>query len=131
MTRQDLKELYQLKGYIKEQTEEYIKKFSLVTKMTQSLDGMPKAHNKSNYAIEEFIDSSTALIEIMNQDLAKEKAIMEQIDKLNNYLYKRILYKRYVLRESFDEISEAIKYDYYNTCKFHGLALNEFDKLDN
>ena len=130
MTRQDLKELYHLKGYIEEQTEEYIKKFDLITKVTQSLDGMPKAHNKPNYTIEEFIDSSTAIIALMNQDLEKEKAIMTQINSMSNYLYKRILYDRYVLRKSFDEISEAIKYDYYNTCKFHGHALNEFDKLD-
>ena len=130
MTRQDLKELYHLKGYIEEQTEEYIKKFDLITKVTQSLDGMPKAHNKPNYTIEEFIDSSTAIIALINQDLEKEKAIMTQINSMSNYLYKRILYDRYVLRKSFDEISEAIKYDYYNTCKFHGHALNEFDKLD-
>lgn len=130
MNRQDLKDYKFLKIRIDEKMRRYEEDFARATKMTQTLDGMPKAHNKPNYTIEEFLDASNELIMILNEDLRKQADIEKQLKSLNNETYYTILSLRYIYNKSFEEIADKIGYSYYPTCRMHGKALNEFDGLD-
>lgn len=130
MNRQDLKDYKFLKARIDEKLNDYEEQFARVTKMTQTIDGMPKAHNKPNYTVEELIDSSNELIALLNKDVIKQKEIISQLDSMENEIYHTILYLRYIHNKTFEEIADKIGYSYYPTCKMHGKALNEFDKLD-
>lgn len=134
MNREDLKGYFYLDDYIKEQANKYEEQFARVTKMTQVIDGLPKAHNKPNYSTEELIDASIELIKLYNDETRKQAEIIKQLNLLSGEkgnIYKDILYKRYVSKKSFEKIAEEIHYNYYDTCRFHGEALVEFDKLDN
>lgn len=130
MTREDLKELKYSIQWVKEQINKYKEQRELVLSLSQNLDGMPKAQNKPNYALESLLDSYNELLEILKKEQDKINDTYKQLMKLKP-IHKSILTKRYIEGKDFEEIATEIHYDYYNTCKIHGKALNEFDKLDN
>lgn len=130
MKREDLKGLKYSQEWVKEQIEKYEEQRTIVMNISQNLDGMPKPQNKPNYSLENLIDSYNELINILTKEQKKINRILEQINMLKP-VYRTILTKRYLYGENFETISTEIDYDYYNTCKMHGKALNEFDKLDN
>lgn len=130
MNRDDLKGLKHSQAWVKEQIDKYKEQREQVYGLSQYFDGMPKPQNKPSYAIENLIDSYDELFNILAKEQRKVNEILKQINKLNP-LYRVILTKRYLYGEKFEVISTEIHYDYYNTCKLHGKALNEFDKLDN
>ena len=55
--------------------------------------------------------------------------IIEMLDKMENKLYRNILYKKYILGIKIEEIAVNLDKDYKYTCTLHGYALNEFDKI--
>jgi hypothetical protein len=130
MNRQDLKDYKFLKARIDEKMRRYEEEFARATKMTQTIDGMPKAQNKPNYTIEEFLDASNELIMLFNEDLKKQAEIEKQLRAMNNEKYYTILYFRYIENKPLEYVASKIGYSYNETCKFNGEALNEFDKLD-
>lgn len=130
MNREDLKGLKHSQAWVKEQIDKYTEQREQVYGLSQYFDGMPKPQNKPSYALENLIDSYDELLNILAEEQKKVNSILKQINKLDP-LYRVILTKRYLYGENFETISTEIHYDYYNTCKLHGKALNEFDKLDN
>lgn len=130
MNREDLKGLKHSQAWVKEQIDKYTEQREQVYGLSQYFDGMPKPQNKPSYALENLIDSYDELLNILAKEQRKVNEILKQINKLDP-LYRVILTKRYLYGENFEVISTEIHYDYYNTCKLHGKALNEFDKLDN
>lgn len=129
MTREDLKNYRYNQQWVEEQMNKYEEMRERCYKLSQSLDGMPKAQNKANYALENLIDKFDELIEIIKEDQRKQIEIIKQLHKLEP-LYRDVLYYRYIDNLGLEEISTRINYDYYNTCKFHGIALNKFDELN-
>ena len=57
------------------------------------------------------------------------KKIIQQIQQIDRPEYADILFRRYVEYRSFEEISSNIGYSYYRTCRMHGEALKEFEKI--
>lgn len=129
MTREDLKELKYSIQWVKEQINKYKEQRELVLKLSQNLDGMPKAQNKPNYALESLLDSYDELLEILKKEQDKINNIYKQLIKLKP-IHMSILTKRYIDGKDFETIATEIHYDYYNTCKLHGKALNEFDRIN-
>lgn len=129
MTREDLKGLKYSQAWVTEQVNKYKEQRETIYSLNQNIDGMPKAQNKPNYNIENLIDSYNDLLKLLTDEQNKINKILKQINMLQP-VQKVILTKRYLYRESFETIASEINYDYYNTCKLHGKALNEFDKLD-
>ena len=130
MNREDLKGLKHSQAWVKEQIDKYTEQREQVYGLSQYFDGMPKPQNKPSYALENLIDSYDELLNILAEEQKKVNSILKQINKLDP-LYRVILTKRYLYGENFETISTEIHYEYYNTCKLHGKALNEFDKLNN
>lgn len=128
MNRENLKELKYSIEWVKEQIERYEEQRTIVLNITQNLDGMPKAKNKESYSIENLIDKYDELLQILAVEQEKINAVLIEINKLRP-LNKAVITKRYIEGKTFETISSEIGYDYYNTCKIHGKALNEFDKL--
>ena len=130
MTRKDLKDYKFLKIRINEKMDKHTEQFTKATKITQTLDGMPKAHNKPNYTLEDFLDASNELIKLFNEDLKKQAEIEKQLRNLNDERYYTILYLNYIENKPLEEIASTICYSYYETCRINGEALNKFDELD-
>lgn len=128
MKREDLKGLKYSQEWVTEQINKYKEQREMVYGLNQNTDGMPKAQNKPNYALEELIDSYNELLNIFAKEQEKINKIIEQINMLEP-IHKIVLTKRYLSGESMEKISAKIGYNYYDTCRIHGKALNEFDKL--
>lgn len=128
MTREDLKELKYSIQWVKEQINKYKEQRELVLSLSQNLDGMPKAQNKPNYALESLFDSYNELLEILKKEQDKINDTYKQLMKLKP-MHMSILTKRYIDGKDFETIATEIGYNYYDTCKIHGKALNEFDEL--
>ena len=129
MKREDLKNYRYNKNWIKRQLESYEEQKTIVNNITQNLDGMPKAKNKPNYGLEDLMDQYDKILKILKKDQEKQNEILIQIRELEEP-YRTIITDKYILGMSLEEISIDINYSYDRTCKMHGIALNEFDKLD-
>lgn len=127
MKREDLKGLKYSQAWVTEQINKYKEQREMVYGLSQNTDGMPKAQNKPNYALEELIDSYNKLLDILTKEQEKINKMIEQINMLSP-LYKIILHKRYIEDKNFETIASEINYSYTRTCRMHGEALNEFDK---
>ena len=134
MNRKDLFDYKYLKIRLNTYLDQYKEKFESITNITAKIDGLPKGRNKPNYSLEEFIDNSNELIRLYNEESAKERAILKQLEKLKNEKYRTVLYLRYIIypleKNALELTATDMHYDYYETCKFNGEALNEFDKLE-
>ena len=73
----------------------------------------------------EYIDKEIARISIEIDDR------IANIEKVPNDIHRNVLYKRYVINESFEQISVEMGYVYNYTCNLHGDALKELSKLLN
>jgi len=134
MTREDLKQYRYLKLRIDKKLEKYEENFSRATKMNSIIDGMPKAQNKPNYVVEEFIDASTEIIELFREDLEKQAEIEKQLKAMNDERYHTALYLRYIEyakeKNPLERVATDMNYSYNEMCKINGEALNRFDELD-
>lgn len=134
MTREDLINYKYLKLRINKKLEKYEEDFSRTTKMTTMITGMPKAQNKPNYALEEFIDASQELIKLFNEDLKKQGEIQRQLKAMKNEKYHTALYLRYIEyateKNPLEHVATEMNYSYNEMCKINGEALNRFDELD-
>ena len=130
MNRKDLKDFRYKKKYIDSKLEYLQEQETRIQNITQNMDGMPKAKNKTSYEIEKFIDEKN---EILQKELRHFKKYTEelynQIDQLKP-IYATILQENYINGKTLEEISVIVKYSYYRTCHLNGEALNEFDKLE-
>ena len=129
MNREDLKTYRYSQRWIKEQLEKYEEQKTMVLNISQKTDGMPKAHNKPNYALESLMDKYHEILNLLNADQEKQNEILKQIREVKEP-YRTILTERYITGKSLEQISVIINYAYENTCRMHGNALDMFDKLD-
>lgn len=129
MTRENLKTYKYSQKWINEQLQRYEEQRTMVMNINQKLDGMPKAQNKANYALEELMDQYNELINILKQDQQKQNEIIKQL-RLVDEPYRTILTEKYINDRSLEEISVIIHYSYDRTCKMHGTALIRFDELN-
>lgn len=134
MNREDLKNYKFLKQRIDAKMEDYQRDFARATKITSVIDGMPKAHNKPNYVIEEFLDSSTEILQLFQEDLKKQAEIEKQLKAMKNEKYYTALYLRYIVyamdKNPLEHVASTMSYSYNEMCKINGEALNKFDELD-
>lgn len=134
MTREDLKDYKYLKLRIDKKLEKYEEEFTRATKMTSTIDGMPKAHNKPNYVLEDFIDASNEIIKLFKEDLQKQADIEKQLKAMNNEKYYTALYLRYIEyateKNPLEHVALEMNYSYNEMCKINGDALNKFDEID-
>ncbi len=66
---------------------------------------------------------------IANEIAAEEIEIKRNIDRIEKDIYQAILKKKYIQGKPLEEIADEIGYTYKHTCRLHGYALNEWEKL--
>lgn len=133
MTREDLKEYKNTKKWVEDQLKNYQSELELIEGIKATVyDGMPKAQNKPNYAIEQLLDSINEMIQLFNEEQKRLNEIMKQLLQMkdNPKPYRSLLTYLYVDGLSLEETSVEINYSYNKTSSMHTIALKEFDKLD-
>ena len=131
ITKEDLKNYLNNKKFFRDRLAEYKEDLRIAEDLKAVvLDGMPKSHNKTSYALEETLDKINELIQEENKELDKLILIDKKLKMMKNTTYRNILYKKYIKNESLEQISADLHYNYRHICRLHGLALNEFDNID-
>lgn len=130
MNRHDLFKYKDNEEFIHDQIEYWEQQIETSQRLTANLDGMPKPHGKSNYHLEELIDKLTEVKERFKAKQEELIKVIDQLDKMENTKYRNILYKRYIEGKSYEKISIEMNYSYDVVCRYNGLGLNEYDKLE-
>lgn len=60
---------------------------------------------------------------------AKKRAVSERLDMLTDRRYYTVLYRRYLLYETFDQIALGIGCSWRHACNLHGWALKAFQQV--
>ena len=103
-----------------------------LTKVTQTLSDMPRGtscNDKMTDGVARMIDLKETLNNKIDESCAQERKAIDMINELIDPIFRTILYRLYILNESLEKVSVAINYSYYYTCRMHGYALNEIDKV--
>lgn len=133
MNREDLKNYKYNQIWIKDQTEYIETQKETINRLTAILSDMPKESRQVYDAEAEKIAKLEDCFSGLMDKIIKEEETQEQIvEAINNmqYPFKNILFKVYIQGKSLVTVASEMDYDYKHMCYKHGLALNEFDKLD-
>ncbi len=129
MNREDLKKFRYNKIWIEEQMELYQEMKQRAEGLkTIVLDGMPKAHNKPSYMIENLIDQYNYIIEKLDEEQKTQNKILLQLKKVDEP-YRSVLTKYYIQGKKLSKVADEMNYEYEYTKHLNGIALNKFDKI--
>lgn len=128
MTREDLKKYKGNKLWIDDQIELY-KEMKQKAEDLQAvvIDGMPKAKNKPNYAIENLIDKYNFILNELAKEQEKQIEILMQLRKVENP-FRRLLFKYYIQGKTFVKVADEMNYSYDRVKHVHKIALKKFDE---
>lgn len=82
-------------------------------KIGTALCKIEKMQEKLNKLIDTYVDKKTEII--------------EQIESLENEIYRNILYKRYAEGKTLVEIGADVNYSYRNLQRHHNRAISKFE----
>lgn len=133
MTREDLKDYKHNQMWIQDRLE-YIEEYKTsITNITATLSDMPKGSRKVEDSIAEkiaiMLDNVYELLEKINKENEKQKAILEQLDKVEQP-YKLILEKEYIQGKNLVTVASEMNYSYERMKHMNGYALNKFDEAE-
>lgn len=128
MTREDLKKYRGNKLWIDSQMELYqeMKQRAEGLKAV-ALDGMPKAKNKPNYAIENLIDKYDFILNELAKEQEKQIEILLQLRKVEDP-FRKLLFKYYIQGKKLVRVADEMNYSYDRVKHVHKVALKKFDE---
>jgi DNA-directed RNA polymerase specialized sigma subunit len=130
MTREDLKNFRYNKLWIEEQIDLYKEMKQRAEGLKAVIiDGMPKAQNKSNYAIESLIDKYDYILNELAKEQEKQIEILMQLRKVENP-FRRLLFKYYIQGKTFVKVADEMNYSYDRVKHVHKVALKKFDEAE-
>ena len=128
MTREDLKKYRGNKLWIDSQMELYqeMKQRAEGLKAVV-LDGMSKAKNKPNYAIENLIDKYDFILNELAKEQEKQIEILLQLRKVEDP-FRKLLFKYYIQGKKLVRVADEMNYSYDRVKHVHKIALKKFDE---
>lgn len=79
--------------------------------------------------LEKIIDLENDINRLFVEYFDMKHRVIGQLHALNNADQIKILYKRYVLGEKFEQIAVDLNFSISNVYKIHGYGLREFQKI--
>lgn len=94
-----------------------------------------QSSGNNNYVIEKMIDEKIKYEKELDDNISNmiklKRECSAMIDKIDNNIYKIILYKYYFNNETYDKIADYCGYSSRWIQELHSKALKEFDKIYN
>lgn len=84
------------------------------------------ASESMSVKIAKYVDFERELQEDNARFAELKHRVINQIHSLNNPIYMKILFKKYIEYKSLKDIASEIKYSYDRTKHIHGVALEAF-----
>lgn len=78
----------------------------------------------------EYIEYSEHINELIDQLVDLKMTVVEQIENVDDGLYRTILTERYINNKNWEEVAKAINYSERRTLQYHNDALREFAKVN-
>ena len=106
---------------------------ALLTRVTSAMGGEVVSSSKSPDKMTDIVDKIIKLRENLKRNVDKYVALKQEttelLSQIESPVHYQILYSRYVLYRTWEQIADEIGYTYQWTCQLHGVALLEFEKI--
>jgi len=79
--------------------------------------------------IARIIDLKAEINGDIDQLVDKKREVTAKLDKLTNRRYYTVLFRRYILFETFEQIACEMNCSWRNACYLHGQALDVFQQV--
>lgn len=119
--------------HIQHKTDDLLFLRELTTKITPSYKTEPVSgggnSDKIGDAVSKMIDLEAEIAVTIEAYIERKKKAGKILEKINNPDQAAVLYKRYFLYKSWEEISREMCMSYRNVCYIHGRALQAVELL--
>ncbi len=135
MNRQDLQDYRRNLQYLDSKRNDIMVRreslYKTCSSYGENFGGSREVQDKIAEKLAQIIDEEVKLLEETLQQLNRLKEISYRVDEIEDKDYRNILYFMYISEQKMNltEVSNKIGKEYKHTCKLHGKALNEFDKI--
>lgn len=107
---------------------------ALVTKITQTwkddvVSGGSRSQDKIGDAVSRIVDLQKEINRDIDGFVDMKQEILDLVDKIEDADQLNVIYKRYILYETFEQISCEMHMTYRNVCYIHGKALEAVGKM--
>lgn len=129
-----LKRIRLYDSHINNKMEELERLKAMVTKITQTLrddaGGGSRSQDKVGDAVSRMVDLQAELNAEINRYVDSKAEIRNALNKIQKQRYFDVLYKRYVLFKTWQQIADEMGYeDIRNVYRLHGRALLAFNRI--
>ena len=135
---EDIKEYLNKVRYIdneidaKEEVKAQMRKRLTSVKATQwrEIDVQGGIRKTNEDRILEYVEYSEHINELIDDLIDLKMTVVEQIESVDDGLYRTILTERYINNKNWEEVAKAINYGERRTLQYHNDALREFAKVN-
>lgn len=129
-----LKRIRLYDSHINNKMEELERLKAMVTKITQTLredaGGGSRSQDKIGDAVSRMVDLQVELNAEIDRYIDSKAEICNALNKIQKQRYFDVLYKRYVLFKTWQQIADEMGYtDLRNVYRLHGRALLAFNRI--
>lgn len=129
-----LKRIRLYDSHINNKMEELERLKAMVTKITQTLrddaGGGSRSQDKIGDAVSRMVDLQVELNAEIDRYVDNKAEICNALNKIQKQRYFDVLYKRYVLFKTWQQIADDMGYeDLRNVYRLHGRALLAFNRI--
>ena len=104
----------------------YHKLTSIKTSTIKDINVQESNRTTTEDRIVQYVDMQEKIDKMVDELVNLKDKIMTEINQMDDTVHKSILIRRYILSESWSEVSDAINYSPRRTTTLHGTALIEF-----
>ena len=135
---EDIKEYLSKVRYIdneidaKEEIKQQMRKRLTSVKATQyrEIDVQGGVRKTNEDRILEYVEYSEQINELIDKLIDLKMTTVEQIENIDDGLYRTILTERYINNKSWEDVAKAINYGERRTLQYHNDALREFANVN-
>ena len=116
----------------KEEIKQQMRKRLTSVKATQyrEIDVQGGVRKTNEDRILEYVEYSEQINELIDKLINRKMTVVEQIEQIDDGLYRTILTERYINNKSWEDVSKAINYGERRTLQYHNDALREFANVN-
>lgn len=107
---------------------------AMVTKITQTwkddvVSGGSRSQDKIGDAVSRIVDLQKEINKDIDSFVDMKQEILDLVDKIEDADQLSVIYKRYILYETFEQIACEMHMTFRNVCYIHGKALETVGKM--
>ena len=116
----------------KEEVKERMRKRLTNIKATQyrEIDVQGGERKSNEDRMIEYIECSEDINELIDKLINLKMTVVDQIEKVDDSLYRTVLIERYINNKSWEDVAKAINYGERRTLQYHNDALRAFAKVN-